>query len=356
MIKSTHIHPNDLLWLAGLLDGDGYFGMVKNNFKDKHVKATIDLKMVDEDTVQKVASIFNVSVTGFNVAPRINCQPIYEVKLRSYKATSLMALLYPYLSQRRQQKIDNILKTCPLERKGLKVSETIENLKEMRKTMTCKEIGQKYGVTGQTISLMTTGSYKNTTCYNFKCEDPPVNHTKSIHWLAGILEAEGSFMKGAPSAPNAPVVSIQMTDKDVMEHVATFFNKSLSSYTREGKTKDGKRGFKKIYISSLRGLRAVKLMEELYPLMSTRRQQQIKKAIESYDPNARAKANANKRAIPDSQLEAIYKKRLSGLTIRAIASQYDIDKNVILRALKRWEKMTEGTPSSSPLTYLNNDS
>jgi hypothetical protein len=41
-----------------------------------------------------------------------------------------------------------------------------------------------------------------------------------LHWLAGLLEGEGSFLKGPPSAPRHPILALQMTDEDVVARVA----------------------------------------------------------------------------------------------------------------------------------------
>lgn len=41
-----------------------------------------------------------------------------------------------------------------------------------------------------------------------------------VSWLAGLMEGEGSFMKGPPSSPNQPVLSLVMTDKDVVQRAA----------------------------------------------------------------------------------------------------------------------------------------
>lgn len=59
-----------------------------------------------------------------------------------------------------------------------------------------------------------------------------------LYWLAGILEGEGSFMKGPPSAPNSPVVSCNMTDLDVIEKISKIFNRTvLFSKSRNSKHK-----------------------------------------------------------------------------------------------------------------------
>ena len=43
---------------------------------------------------------------------------------------------------------------------------------------------------------------------------------RDLYWLAGLLEGEGSFMRGPPSRPNMPAIAIQMTDEDVIQRVA----------------------------------------------------------------------------------------------------------------------------------------
>jgi hypothetical protein len=41
-----------------------------------------------------------------------------------------------------------------------------------------------------------------------------------LAWLAGLWKGEGSFKKPAPSAPNLPLVTVSMTDQDVIERAA----------------------------------------------------------------------------------------------------------------------------------------
>jgi len=42
-----------------------------------------------------------------------------------------------------------------------------------------------------------------------------------FYWLCGLLEGEGSFMKGPPSRPQYPVISMCSTDEDVMQRVSS---------------------------------------------------------------------------------------------------------------------------------------
>lgn len=47
---------------------------------------------------------------------------------------------------------------------------------------------------------------------------------KTFYWLIGLLEGEGSFMKGPPSQPNSARIALAMTDLDVVEKVANIWN------------------------------------------------------------------------------------------------------------------------------------
>jgi hypothetical protein len=49
---------------------------------------------------------------------------------------------------------------------------------------------------------------------------------KTLHWLAGYLEGEGSFMKGSPSTPNQPIITVSSTDEDIIRKVAGIFERT----------------------------------------------------------------------------------------------------------------------------------
>lgn len=48
-----------------------------------------------------------------------------------------------------------------------------------------------------------------------------------LHWLAGLLEGEGTFMTGPPSSPRAPVIAVNMTDADVMPRLGRIFARKV---------------------------------------------------------------------------------------------------------------------------------
>ncbi len=50
-------------------------------------------------------------------------------------------------------------------------------------------------------------------------------------WLAGLLEGEGSFLAGPPSARNVPRVALEMTDRDVVARAARLL--AVDRFTEE---------------------------------------------------------------------------------------------------------------------------
>lgn len=101
-------------------------------------------------------------------------------------------------------------------------------------------------------------------------------------WLAGLLEGEGAFMCGPPSNPGAPVVAVQMTDRDVIERASILMSVKMSCNRPQKHKIRGRRPYKPTFSARLRGERAVVLMKELKPLMGQRRQSQIDRALNSW--------------------------------------------------------------------------
>jgi hypothetical protein len=142
-----------------------------------------------------------------------------------------------------------------------------------------------------------------------------------LFWLAGLLEGEGSFLAGSPSAPNMPQVAVQMTDEDVIEKVATMWEVSYH------KTKRAKSHHKQAFTTRVRGKKAVELMVRLRPHMSARRQSQIQRALESYE------------VLPHYSDEPIYSReemrvlRDQGLSNRAISRKIGCHHSLVSKLL-----------------------
>lgn len=95
-----------------------------------------------------------------------------------------------------------------------------------------------------------------------------------IYWLAGLLEGEGSFLKGPPSKRSAIAVRLAMTDPDVVARVAELFDRSMCRSDRGVEF-----GLRPVFITALKGAAAARLMRALHPVMGHRRRAQIERAL-----------------------------------------------------------------------------
>jgi DNA-binding CsgD family transcriptional regulator len=147
-----------------------------------------------------------------------------------------------------------------------------------------------------------------------------------LAWLAGLLEGKGSFMAGPPSSPGLPIVSLHMTDGDVVIKVS-----DLMGLKRTRVSKRENRGRKDSYVLRFAGAQAVALMKQLRPLMSKRRKSQIDAALSSYV----IKPQGSPPKLTKADLDEIRRLRSLGLSFRKIAAQFNITHSNVYRALRR---------------------
>lgn len=142
---------------------------------------------------------------------------------------------------------------------------------------------------------------------------------RQMFWLAGILEGEGSFLHGPPSDPNTPRIQCQMTDGDVIERIASILGVKPIPIRKVAKSH-----YKPTYIATLKGVNARDMMIKLRPLMSKRRQEQIDRALASYNPATGYDSYVARRVINDAEVESIRKRHEDGESLRAIAKYYGV--------------------------------
>jgi hypothetical protein len=144
-------------------------------------------------------------------------------------------------------------------------------------------------------------------------------------WLAGLLEGEGSFFKGPPSEPNVPRIQLAMTDEDVVARVARLFGGN-GHYSEKYDSRRQRRGWRRVYQTRLKGSRAVDLMLELKPLMSTRRREQIDKAVKSY-------TRYRYGTLPPSIVQTVKQRVSEGCNKSQLARELGISRSSVYRAL-----------------------
>jgi hypothetical protein len=130
-----------------------------------------------------------------------------------------------------------------------------------------------------------------------------------LHWLAGLLEGEGSFLQGPPSAPRYPILALQMTDQDVVLRVAEMFGRKV------GRWQPRDERWLPTYLVRITGSKAVAWMTALRPLMGQRRRSQIDRALASYAPSPSA-------LLDDDAAREALDLLASGHSVRAVSEHF----------------------------------
>jgi hypothetical protein len=132
-----------------------------------------------------------------------------------------------------------------------------------------------------------------------------------LHWLAGLLEGEGSFMAGPPSTPRTPVIAVHMTDEDVVARVGEIFECAVHVVRPRNPR------WRTTYVVRARGAKAVAWMTRLRPLMGERRREQIDRALACYAPRSSA-------VLTDATARAALRALADGETVKVVASRFGV--------------------------------
>lgn len=153
-----------------------------------------------------------------------------------------------------------------------------------------------------------------------------------LAWLAGLLEGEGSFLKAPPSNPNCPRISLEMTDKDVVERAALLMGGKAVKRLLKSTV------WKPTYRVIIKGSRAVALMRLLHSKMGERRRSQINIALEKYIERMKGD---NTRRLSEDQVREI--RQRNGSTISALAREFGVSRPTIrsIRDRKSWVNVKE---------------
>ena len=148
-----------------------------------------------------------------------------------------------------------------------------------------------------------------------------------LTWLAGLLEGEGSFLKAPPSAPNCPRLSLEMTDKDIVERAASLMGGKVVKRILKSTV------WKPAYRVIIKGSRAAALMRLLYLVMGIRRRSQIDVALKNYIERMKGD---NTRRLSEDQVRQI--RQRTGSTISALAREFGVSRPTIrsIRERKSW--------------------
>lgn len=182
--------------------------------------------MTDQDVVERVAKQFGPKVTAIDKG---KYRTEFAATLKGERAAAFMTDIKPLVGTRRQQAIDAALSCYHRPTRKL----DFETAEEIRQRFAVGEsvssLARAYNVTRQTIyPILTHCIYRAPSHRPWRTEAPMPAMIDSpqwmspweIHWLAGWLEGEGSFLAPPPSDPGRPRISGVTKDRDVAIEVA----------------------------------------------------------------------------------------------------------------------------------------
>lgn len=134
----------------------------------------------------------------------------------------------------------------------------------------------------------------------------------TIAWLAGLLEGEGCFVAATDKYPVC--LSVNMTDKDIIDTIAQMWNVSVS------KPRKQEPHHKQSYRCMIRGGRAITWMKAILPYLGVRRTEQVETAIKSHQPKGRA------QKVTREQAGLIHGRLHRGESVHSLAAEFGISK------------------------------
>lgn len=99
-----------LAWLAGLLEGEGYFGITYDKRRD-HYRVRVQLKMVDKDVVERAHELTGLGTIYRAKDNRPNHSDCWVWSVASQnEVVVLLENVLPWMGERRTSKIVEMLK------------------------------------------------------------------------------------------------------------------------------------------------------------------------------------------------------------------------------------------------------
>lgn len=93
---------SDIMWLAGWLEGEGWFGL-------SHGSISIQACSIDHDVLTRVASLLQTThIYRKKPTPQTRHQ-VYVCRVCGETAANIMTTLLPYMGERRSKRIQDLL-------------------------------------------------------------------------------------------------------------------------------------------------------------------------------------------------------------------------------------------------------
>jgi hypothetical protein len=238
--------------------------------------------MTDRDVVERVAQQFGTAVMAIDKG---KYRTEFAATLKGEGAVAFMTDIRPLMGMRRQKAIDSALnRYLPPVRKL-----SFEIAKEIRRRAAAGEsvasLATEYEVARQTIYPILKDEiyrappsrpWRNSKLELPRVDTPPWMSPAELHWLAGWLEGEGSFLAPPPSNLGRPRISGRARDNDVVSEVGRLL-RIKPIFDRSSQLRNPE--WSAMWRVLLQGRRAAALMFAIEPLMGRRRQEKIRTAL-----------------------------------------------------------------------------
>jgi hypothetical protein len=107
MTSRFRINEVELAWLAGILEGEGCFTIVRSGKARNYEYPMVTVKMTDYDVIARVAQLFGTDRIYTSYLP--SGKTAYTTSLTILPALEMMELLLPHMFGRRSIKIRELL-------------------------------------------------------------------------------------------------------------------------------------------------------------------------------------------------------------------------------------------------------
>jgi hypothetical protein len=115
-VVDSEMKEYDRYWLAGYLEGEGCFSLHKYPERRTKVRPQVEVDSIDYDVIECVRKLwqihYGIGVKIYAHLPaRSNARTAYRISVQNDGARTIMRDLYPLLSIRRRERIDEILQS-----------------------------------------------------------------------------------------------------------------------------------------------------------------------------------------------------------------------------------------------------
>jgi hypothetical protein len=337
--------PEVTAWMAGLLEGEGYF------FFNSSKRMGVRLVMTDQDVVKRFGARWAVPVR--TLAKREDHQKTpFSATLPGPKAAQCMRLVLPYMGLRRAQTIRECL-TAYEGRFGTKGRARVGHSakltdEELTRAWQGRELGcsfrefcAQYTLTNRTsvkarlTRLGFLGKSSSMTVESAPLPDPVriAEQSPAVQgaWLAGLLEGEGTFR----CRGGCPRIALEMTDEDV---VATYASIVGAAYQRRLPTEAR---HKVSYICSAYGDRATLILKAVLPHMGERRSARIQehlaiRATAQVILTAKQSAQISQKEakLPAAEVTLRWTTRVAPANLSSFAREYGVHPQIMKERLQ----------------------